>query len=73
MKFMTMGFTLSTFCPQLSTGNQVCHFLELCKITEAEKHHSGKTNLRCRVKLDSNFPRRKGVFRSGTTAGPRAR
>lgn len=72
MKFMTMGFILSKFCPQLSTGKQFCRYLEVCKITHTEKHHSGKTNPRYWIQLSSNFPQRKWVFGSGTRAGSSA-
>lgn len=75
MKFMTMGFILSNFCPQLSTGNRVCHYLELCKITHT--HTQASTILERQIRdtglqLDSNFPQRKRVFRSGARAGSSA-
>lgn len=68
-----MGFILSKFCPHLSTGNRFCHYLELCKITHTQRSTIREGYTRdTGFHLDSNFPQRKRVFRSGTRAGSSA-
>lgn len=63
-------FILSKFCPQLSTGNQFCQYLELCKVSHTQRSTILERQIQdTGFQLDSYFfPQKKWVFRSGTRA-----